>query len=149
MQIRQVTNNNQSNTGGNQSGNGGENGNIGGNVVEQPHYRADISNTYFTKINDWRTQNGLEPLPHTAEAQAEADRRAMELVSDYKHGASYEFSENIGYGGIGFNFFEAWKASPNHNSAMLEKHAYLAMAVSVVEYNGMWYGVTSFRERDF
>ena len=143
------TNNNQSNTGGNQSGNGGENGNIGGNVVEQPHYRADISNTYFTKINDWRTQNGLEPLPHTAEAQAEADRRAMELVSDYKHGASYEFSENIGYGGIGFNFFEAWKASPNHNSAMLEKHAYLAMAVSVVEYNGMWYGVTSFRERDF
>ena len=103
-----------------------------------------MSNTYFSQINAWRKQNGLEPLPHTAEVQAEADRRAMELVSNYGHAASSGFDENIGYGGAGFNFFEAWKASPNHNGTMLEARMYVAMAVSVVEYNGMWYAVTSF-----
>ncbi len=140
--VNTPTNNNQGNTGGNQSNNnntGEEN-----TTQEQPHYRTDISSTYFAQINAWRQQNGLEPLPHTAEVQAEADRRAMELVSNYGHDASSGFDENIGYGGAGFNFFEAWKASPNHNGTMLEARMYVAMAVSVVEYNGMWYAVTSF-----
>ena len=145
-------NNNQSNAGGTQSSNGGGSGTSGGNgnasggntAQEQPHYRTDISNKYFSQINAWRKQNGLEPLPHTAEAQAEADRRAMELVSEYKHDASSGFSENIGNGTAGQNFFEAWKASPGHNAAMLEESAFVAMAVSVVEYNGRWYAVTSF-----
>ena len=144
------TNNNQSNTGGNQSGNGGSGNASGGNTAqEKPHYRTDISNTYFSQINAWRKQNGLEPYPHTAEAQAEADRRAMELVKEYKHDASYEFSENIGHGGAGFDFFQAWKASPNHNGSMLERTMFTAMAVSVVEYNGHWYAVTSFRCKDY
>ena len=150
--VNTPTNNNQSNTGGNQSSNGGGSGSSGGNgnasggntAQEKPHYRTDISNTYFSQINAWRKQNGLEPLPHTAEAQAEADRRAMELVSEYKHDASSGFSENIGNGTAGQNFFEAWKASPGHNAAMLEESAFVAMAVSVVEYNGRWYAVTSF-----
>ena len=140
--VNTPTNNNQGNTGGNQSNNnntGEEN-----TTQEQPHYRTDISSTYFAQINAWRQQNGLEPLPHTAEVQAEADRRAMELVSNYGHDASSGFDENIGYGGAGFNFFEAWKASPKHNGTMLEARMYVAMAVSVVEYNGMWYAVTSF-----
>lgn len=150
--VNTPTNNNQSNTGGNQSSNGGGSGSSGGNgnasggntAQEKPHYRTDISNTYFSQINAWRKQNGLEPLPHTAEVQAEADRRAMELVSEYKHDAGSGFSENIGHGGAGFNFFEAWKASPGHNGAMLEEDMFVAMAVSVVEYNNHWYAVTSF-----
>lgn len=140
------TNNNQSNTGGNQSGNGGSGNASGGNTAqEKPHYRTDISNTYFSQINAWRKQNGLEPLPNNAVTQAEADKRAMELVSNYGHAASSGFGENIGKGGVGYNFFEAWKASPNHNGTMLEKRINVAMAVSVVEYNGMWYAVTSFQ----
>ncbi len=155
--VNTPTNNNQSSTGGNQSSNGGGSGSSGGNgntsggntAQEKPHYRTDISNTYFSQINAWRKQNGLEPFPHTAEAQAEADRRAMELVSNYGHAAGIKFSENIGHGTAGQNFFEAWKASPGHNGAMLEESAFVAMAVSVVEYNGRWYAVTSFRCKDY
>ncbi len=148
--VNTPANNNQSNTGGNQSSNGGGSGSSGGNTAqEKPHYRTDISNTYFSQINAWRKQNGLEPFPHTAETQAEADRRAMELVKEYKHDASYEFSENIGHGGAGSDFFQAWKASPNHNGSMLERTMFTAMAVSVVEYNGHWYAVTSFRCKDY
>ena len=146
--INTPTSNNQGNEGGIQSNKG--NSASGGNTSqEKPHYRTDISNTYFSQINAWRKQNGLEPYPHTAEAQAEADRRAMELVKEYKHDASYEFSENIGHGGAGSDFFQAWKASPNHNGSMLERTMFTAMAVSVVEYNGHWYAVTSFRCKDY
>ena len=142
--------NNQGNAGGNQSDNGKGNRPSGGNTSqERPHYRTDISNTYFSQINARRKQNGLEPYPHTAEAQAEADRRAMELVSNYGHAAGIDFGENIGHGGAGFDFFQAWKASPGHNGAMLEEMLFTAMAVSVVEYNGHWYAVTSFRLRDW
>ncbi|MCI8850663.1 MAG: hypothetical protein HFE82_03865 [Erysipelotrichaceae bacterium] len=148
--INPPTRYNQGNAGENQSDNGKGNSASGGNTSqEKPHYRTDISNTYFSQINAWRKQNGLEPYPHTAEAQAEADRRAMELVKVYKHDASYEFSENIGHGGAGFDFFQAWKASPNHNGSMLERTMFTAMAVSVVEYNGHWYAVTSFRCKDY
>ena len=141
--VNPPTNNNQGNTGGNQSNNnntGEEN-----TTQEQPHYRTDISSTYFAQINAWRQQNGLKPLPSNAVTQAEADRRAMELVSNYGHAASTGFGENIGMGSVGYNFFEAWKASPGHNSAMLEESISVAMAVSVVEYSGHWYAVTSFQ----
>ena len=151
--VNTPTNNNQSNTGGNQSSNGGGSGSSGGNgnasggntAQEKPHYRTDISNTYFSQINAWRKQNGLEPLPHNATTQAEADKRAMELVSNFTHAASYGFGENIGMGTAGTNFFEEWKASPRHNASMLEESINVAMAVSVVEYNGKWYAVTSFQ----
>ncbi len=146
--INTPTSNNQGNEGGIQSNNG--NSASGGNTSqEKPHYRTDISNTYFSQINAWRKQNGLEPLPNNAVTQAEADRRAMELVSNYGHAAGIKFSENIGHGTAGQNFFEAWKASPGHNGAMLEESAFVAMAVSVVEYNGRWYAVTSFRCKDY
>lgn len=133
--------NNQSNTEGNQS----SNANGGNTTQEQPHYRTDIANTYFAQINAYRQQNGLEPLPNNAVVQAEADKRAMELVSNYGHASSYGFGENIGHGTAGYDFFQAWKASPGHNGAMLEKRMFIAMAVSVVEYNGEWYAVTSFQ----
>ncbi len=152
--VNTPTNNNQSNTGGNQSSNGGGSGSSGGNgnasggntAQEKPHYRTDISNTYFSQINAWRKQNGLEPLPHTAEAQKQAERRAMELISNYAHDTSM-WGENIGMGSVGYNFFEAWKASPGHNAAMLEDSMYDGMAVSVVEYRGQWYAVTVFHNK--
>lgn len=142
--INPPTSNNQGNAGGIQSNKG--NRPSGGNTSqEKPHYRTDISNTYFSQINAWRKQNGLEPLPNNATTQAEADRRAMELVSNYGHAASSGFGENIGKGGAGFDFFQAWKASPGHNGTMLEESINVAMAVSVVEYKGIWYAVTSFQ----
>ena len=152
--VNTPTNNNQSNTGGNQSSNGGGSSTNGGNgnasggntAQEKPHYRTDISNTYFSQINAWRKQNGLEPLPHTAEAQKQAERRAMELISNYAHDTSM-WGENIGMGSVGYNFFEAWKASPGHNAAMLEDSMYDGMAVSVVEYRGQWYAVTVFHNK--
>ena len=142
-----IHNNNQSNTGGNQSSNGGGSSTNGGNTAqEQPQYRSDVASTYFSQINDWRKQNGLEPLPHTSEAQKQAERRAMELISNYAHDTSM-WGENIGMGSVGYNFFEAWKASPGHNAAMLEDSMYDGMAVSVVEYRGQWYAVTVFHNK--
>ncbi|MCI8540662.1 MAG: hypothetical protein HFE68_03310 [Erysipelotrichaceae bacterium] len=144
--VNPPANNNQGNTGGNQSSNGGGSSTNGGNTAqEQPHYRTDISSTYFAQINAWRQQNGLKPLPSNAVTQAEADRRAMELVNNFNHAASYGFGENIGMGSSKTNFFEEWKASPRHNASMLEESINVAMAVSVVEYNGYWYAVTSFQ----
>ena len=145
--VNTPTNNNQSNTGGNQSSNGGGSSTSGGNgnasggntAQEKPHYRTDISNTYFSQINAWRKQNGLEPLPHNATTQAEADKRAMELVSNYGHASSYGFGENIGHGTAGYDFFQAWKASPGHNGAMLEKRMFIAMDVILLKYNCMLY----------
>ena len=142
-----IHNNQQSNTGGNQSSNGGGSSTNGGNTAqEQPQYRSDVASTYFSQINDWRKQNGLEPLPHTSEAQKQAERRAMELISNYAHDTSM-WGENIGMGSVGYNFFEAWKASPGHNAAMLEDSMYDGMAVSVVEYRGQWYAVTVFHNK--
>lgn len=107
-------------------------------------YRRDIANTYASQINTYRRQNGLSELPITAEAQAEADMRARQIVSNYSHNASYGFGENIGYGTAGGNFFEAWKNSPTHRATMLREQN-TAMAVSVYEKNGTWYAVASFR----
>jgi len=107
-------------------------------------YRRDIASTYASQINAYRRQNGLSELPITAEAQAEADMRAKQIVSNYSHNASYGFGENIGYGTAGGNFFEAWKNSPTHRATMLREQN-TAMAVSVYEKNGVWYAVASFR----
>jgi len=110
-----------------------------------PRYRKDISDTYITQINAYRKANGLNELPVTAEAQAEADRRAKELSTYYSHdGVGYGFGEIIGNGSIGVDFIAAWKNSPSHNATMLRDHT-VAMAASVYEYNNKWYTIVSFR----
>ena len=110
-----------------------------------PRYRKDISDTYITQINAYRKANGLNELPVTAEAQAEADRRAKELSTYYSHdGVGYGFGEIIGNGSIGVDFIVAWKNSPSHNATMLRDHT-VAMAASVYEYNNKWYTIVSFR----
>lgn len=115
------------------------------NTTSEPKYRKDISDSYVSQINAYRKANGLSELPVTSEAQAEADKRAKEISTYYSHdGAGYGFGENIGNGGIGSDFFKAWKNSPSHNAAMLREQI-VAMAVSVYEVDGMWYAVTSFR----
>lgn len=142
----------QSQSGGNKppvSNNGASSNNGGassGNLVEEPHYRTDISNTYAAQINAYRQENGLAALPITGEAQAQANTRAMQIVTSYGHDSS-SWGENIGMGDANYNFFEGWKASPGHNGAMLESSMYDAIAVSVVEYNGKWYAVTVFHNR--
>lgn len=108
------------------------------------HYRTDVSNTYVAQINAYRVSNGLPELPVTSEAQNEANKRAVEIVTNYAHNSSYGFGENIGDGSIGSDFFTAWKNSPIHNSAMLREQN-TAFAVSVYECNNYWYAVTSFK----
>lgn len=110
-----------------------------------PRYRKDISDTYITQINAYRKANGLNELPVTSEAQAEADRRAKELSTYYSHdGVGYGFGEIIGNGSIGVDFIAAWKNSPSHNATMLRDHT-VAMAASVYEYNNKWYTIVSFK----
>ena len=110
-----------------------------------PRYRKDISDIYITQINAYRKANGLNELPVTSEAQAEADRRAKELSTYYSHdGVGYGFGEIIGNGSIGVDFIAAWKNSPSHNATMLRDHT-VAMAASVYEYNNKWYTIVSFR----
>ena len=110
-----------------------------------PRYRKDISDTYITQINAYRKANGLNELPVTSEAQAEADRRTKELSTYYSHdGVGYGFGEIIGNGSIGVDFIAAWKNSPSHNATMLRDHT-VAMAASVYEYNNKWYTIVSFR----
>ena len=86
-------------------------------------YRKDVSDSYIVQINAYRKANGLNELPVTAEAQAEADKRAKELSTYYSHdGAGYGFGEIIGNGSIGVDFITAWKNSPSHNATMLRDH---------------------------
>lgn len=63
-----------------------------------PIYRTDISNRYVNEINVYRIQNGEPALSVSTETQAEANRRAMELISYYSHdGCGDGFTENIGW----------------------------------------------------
>lgn len=115
------------------------------NETPSPRYRKDISDSYISQVNAYRKANGLSELPVTAEAQAEADRRAKELSTYYSHdGVGYGFGEIIGNGSIGVDFVSAWKNSPSHNATMLRDHT-VAMASSVYEYNNRWYAIISFR----
>lgn len=129
-----VSSNNQSNS-----------GSASNNNTPSSRYRKDISDSYVRTVNSYRKSNGLSELPVTAEAQAEADRRAKELCSYYSHdGAGYGFGEIIGNGSIGGDFITAWKNSPPHNATMLREQA-IAMAASVYECNNYWYAIISFR----
>jgi len=114
-------------------------------TVSSPKFRKDISDQYIIKLNEYRKANGLNELPVTAEAQAEADRRAKEIYTYYSHdGVAYGFGENIGEGSVGVDFFVAWKNSPSHNAAMLREQN-TAVAASVYEINNHWYAVMSFK----
>jgi len=112
-------------------------------ISNDPIYRTDISASYESQINAYRVSKGLSALPITDEAKSEANMRAMQLVSNYSHNSSYSFGENIGNGTAGVDFVTAWKNSPGHNATLLREEA-IAFAVSIVEYNGRWYAVSSF-----
>lgn len=110
-----------------------------------PRYRTDISNSIVSKINAYRISIGLSSLPVTSEAQAEADRRAKEIVTNQSHeGSSYGFGENIGGGGIGTDFYNLWMNSHAHYNAIIREQN-VAIAASVYEVDGMWYAVVVFR----
>lgn len=110
-----------------------------------PRYRTDISNSIVSKINAYRVSIGLSSLPVTSEAQAEADRRAKEIVTNQSHeGSSYGFGENIGGGGIGTDFYNLWMNSHAHYNAIIREQN-VAIAASVYEVDGMWYAVVVFR----
>ena len=137
-----------SSNGGSSSGSGSSS-NSGGQSQSTARYRTDISNTYFSQINNLRASLGGPTLPWSQQAQSIADRRAKELSVNYGH-AAVGFSENIGNGSAGADFFTAWKNSPGHYQTMIDgtpasTHVgYSSMAVSVYETGGRWYAITVF-----
>lgn len=149
-----ISNTNNSSSNNTSSSNNHQNSNSSNNsqanssnntTVSSPRFRKDISDQYIIKLNEYRKANGLNELPVTAEAQAEADRRAKEIYTYYSHeGVAYGFGENIGEGSVGVDFFVAWKNSPSHNAAMLREQN-TAVAASVYEINNHWYAVMSFK----
>ena len=114
-------------------------------INNEPKYRTDISASYERQINAYRVANGLPALPITTEAKNEANKRAIDLIRHYGHNASSGFAENIGKGTAGVDFVTAWKKSPPHNATLLRDIIHVAMAVSVVEHNGSWFVVASFK----
>lgn len=107
-------------------------------------YRRDIANTYISQMNAYRVANGYTEIPVSTAAQQLADRRVLEIMSDFSHnGSPANFGENIGMGSVGYDFFEAWKNSPSHASAILRPFN-ISMGVSVYEQDGMWYAVAEF-----
>lgn len=131
----------------NQSSNKSTNSNNNVNTPQSvsPRYRKDISDSYVAQINAYRSSQGLSVLPVTSEAQAEADRRAKEIVTNPSHeGSSYGFGENIGGGAIGTDFFKLWMNSHAHYNAIIREQN-VAIASSVYEIDGMWYAVVVFR----
>lgn len=144
--IEIVDNNNNSNNSKNESNNNSFSSPYDNTpTIVNATYRTDISNEIVNKINEYRKYNGQTVLPVTSEAQAEADRRAKEIVTNPTHeGSSYGFGENIGGGGIGTDFFTLWKESFSHNNAMLREQN-TAIAVSIYQYNNQWYAVAVFR----
>ncbi len=144
--IEIIDNNKNSNNFKNESNNNSSNSSVNdASTIVNATYRTDISNEIVNKINEYRKSNGQSVLPVTTEAQAEADRRAKEIVSNPTHeGSSYGFGENIGGGGIGTDFFTLWKESFSHNNAMLRQQN-TAIAVSIYQYNNQWYAVAVFR----
>jgi len=107
-------------------------------------YNSEAANQIFQKINDYRVSQGRNTLPVTDQAQAEADMRAKQIITNFSHNSSYGFGENIGNNVVGYDFFTAWKNSWSHNNAMLREQC-TAMAVSVYEKDVMWYAVVSFK----
>ena len=113
--------------------------------VASATYRKDISDNIVIKINNYRKANGLPELPVTSDAQAVADRRAKEIVSNPSHdGSVYGYGENIGGGGIGTDFFELWKNSFAHNNTLLREQN-TSIAVSIYQVNNQWFAVAVFK----
>lgn len=111
------------------------------------NYDRELAKSYSERLNEHRVANGLQPLAYSCEAQIEADRRAIAITTDYRHNASADYGENIGYATIGLDILQAWKESPSHNSNMLDNELYSSFAISIVESNGRIYAVTSFRAK--
>ena len=142
------TNKNNTNTSSNNTNsntNKNTNNNTSNSSVASATYRKDISDSLVIKINNYRKENGRSELPVTSDAQAVADKRAKEIVTNPSHdGSVYSYGENIGGGGIGTDFFELWKNSFAHNNTLLREQN-TAIAVSIYQVNNQWYAVAVFK----
>ena len=119
-------------------------------------------------INDYRKENGLEPLVKSEVLMECADLRAQEIKIKFAHtrpdgtdsstivkevtGLNYGCSENIGRGQFNAKeIFNAWKNSPGHNNLMLNEIGksigvgfvrggyYWIMNVSFVDIDTLYY----------
>lgn len=119
---------------------------------EETIYNKDISNyssILMGYINEYREQNGLNPLLFHQSVNEFAQLRAQELLTDFSHHSQYNVyaltgftpsSENIAMAPNPEVAFETWKNSPGHNRAMLHKAAYYG-DVGVIREEGKIYWV--------
>ena len=143
-QPKQSTQNHSSNNNSNSNKPSSNNSSANQPVQSSEGYNREAANQVLQKINDYRVSQGRNALPVTDQAQAEADMRAKQIITNFTHNSSYGFGENIGNNVVGYDFFTAWKNSWSHNNAMLREQC-TAMAVSIYEKDGMWYAVVSFK----
>ena len=99
--------------------------------VENPVDITDVTGyaeELFQYINNYRLQNGLPVLQHHSGAQLFADKRAVEIMSNFSHSTNYDIrnetgltpgGENIASGGSAIGTFNIWKQSAGHNNTML------------------------------
>jgi uncharacterized protein YkwD len=74
--------------------------------------------TYETIFNEYRVENGLPPLEFTAELNAVAQQRVEEIKVSFTH---TRMGEIIAMGMVSdSDALECWKASPPHNTIMLD-----------------------------
>lgn len=108
-------------------------------------YRPDIANEIFALVNQERQAAGLSTLEYASGGQADADRRAKEISTDFSHsGNHWGDAENIAYGQKSASAaMTAWMNSPGHRAAIMGRNK-SSMAVSVYSSNGKLYFVQLF-----
>lgn len=127
---------------------------------------------FLELINDYRQQNGLEPLALSAPLSVAAERHSEDMgtygfFSHTTQGSSYYpvgsehydrvaqegydydtyTAENLAYGqATAAEVFEAWRVSPDHNVNMLGD--YSVIGIGLVTVNGTPYWTTDFGAYD-
>jgi uncharacterized protein YkwD len=106
-------------------------------------YQADMAHAVYNRVNELRTEAGLEPLTWSEDTEMldYSDRRAVEIIADFSHdsiGGEMNFAENIAEGYTSVDeVMEAWMNSPGHRDNIMCDY-YKTISVSVY-YNGYSY----------
>lgn len=105
-------------------------------VVETPVKQVEMEKEVLNKINNYRIQNGLQPLTPTKYYQDKADAHALEMAEQRAlwHGNTGECITNHP------DPFNAWISSPEHNEIILKENNTVGV-VSIYYVDGYYYSV--------
>lgn len=105
-------------------------------VVETPVKQETMANEVMKKINNYRIENGLQPLESTKYYQDKADAHALDMATERAlwHSDNGECITNYP------DPFEAWINSPEHREIILRENNTKGV-VSVYYVDGYYYSV--------